>query len=153
MVHGQIKSYLHICYGHWPGSRVCRSRKSQCHSPHSGPHHRLHTLSCYCGSHSALYLRAEKHLACSHADNPSHNVHCQDNYRTAQRTFLVAVDFIRTIVLAVVEVVAAQDGADATAAGALELILLTYWCGRRHFWKSHREVISPIIICRSHSNQ
>lgn len=46
------------------------------------------------------------------------------------------MDFIRTIVLTVVEVVAAKDRADATAIGSLELILLAYWCGRRHFWRS-----------------
>lgn len=67
-----------------------------------------------------------------------------------QHTFLIAVDFIRTIVLAVVEVVAAQGRADATAVGALEFILLTYWCGGRYFCRSiggHREVI-PLIITR-----
>lgn len=53
-----------------------------------------------------------------------------------QPTFLIAVDFIRTIVLAVVEVVAAQDRADATAIGALEFIFLTYWCGGRYFCRS-----------------
>lgn len=62
-----------------------------------------------------------------------------------QHTFLIAMDFIRTIVLTVVEVVAAKDGADATAIGALELIFLTYWRGRSRFWGSHREQIILII--------
>lgn len=51
------------------------------------------------------------------------------------RTFLIAVDLVRAVVLAVVEVVAAEDGADAAAVGALELIFLAYGCSRRHFWK------------------
>lgn len=54
----------------------------------------------------------------------------------AQHTFLIAIDFIRAVVLAVVEVVTAKDGADATAISALELILLAYWCGRSYFWWS-----------------
>lgn len=69
-----------------------------------------------------------------------------------QHTFLIAVDFIRTIVLTVVEVVAAQDGADATAIGALELSLLTCWCGRRHLWRSigvTELIITPIIMCKN----
>lgn len=51
----------------------------------------------------------------------------------AQHTFHVALDFIRTVVFTVVEVVAAKDGADATPIGALELILLAYGRGWRHF--------------------
>lgn len=57
----------------------------------------------------------------------------QNNYTRTQHTFLSAVDFIRAVVLTVVEEVAAQDGADASAVGAPELILLAYWCGRRHY--------------------
>lgn len=60
------------------------------------------------------------------------------------------MDFIRTIVLTVVEVVAAKDGADATAIGALELIFLTYWPGRSRFWGSHSEQIIPIPGFTSH---
>lgn len=51
------------------------------------------------------------------------------------RTFLIAVHLVRAVVLAVVEVVAAEDGADAAAVGALELVFLAYGCSRRHFWK------------------
>lgn len=52
---------------------------------------------------------------------------------TAQHTFLVAVDFIRAVILAVVEVVAAKDGADASAVGAEELVLLAHRLGRWHY--------------------
>lgn len=48
----------------------------------------------------------------------------------APRTFLVALDLVGAVVFAVVEVVAAEDGADAASVGALELILLTYGCRR-----------------------
>lgn len=51
----------------------------------------------------------------------------------ARHTFLIAADFIRTVVLAVVEVVAAQDGADATAIRALELVLLARQFGGGDF--------------------
>lgn len=53
----------------------------------------------------------------------------------ARRTFLIAVDLIRAVIPAVVEVVAAEDGADAAAVGALELVFLARWRGRRHFWR------------------
>lgn len=56
----------------------------------------------------------------------------------APRTFLVAVDLIRAVILAVVEVVAAEDGADAAAVSALELVFLARWCRRRHFWRQAR---------------
>lgn len=56
------------------------------------------------------------------------------------------MDFIRTIVLAVVEVVAAKDRADAMATGALELIFLTYWCGRSQFWRSIGVTGKQIIL-------
>lgn len=52
-----------------------------------------------------------------------------------QRTFLIAVDLIGAVVFAVVEVVAAEDGADAASVGALELIFLAYGYRRWHFWK------------------
>lgn len=50
--------------------------------------------------------------------------------RQAPPTFLVAVDLVGAVVFAVIEVVAAEDGADAASVGALELILLTYGYGR-----------------------
>lgn len=53
----------------------------------------------------------------------------------ARRTFLIAVDLIGAVILAVIEVVAAEDGADAAAVGALELVLLARRCRRRHFWR------------------
>lgn len=53
----------------------------------------------------------------------------------ARRTFLIAVELIRAVILAVVEVVAAEDAADAAAVGALELVFLARWCRRRHFWR------------------
>lgn len=52
-----------------------------------------------------------------------------------RRTFLIAVDLIGAVVFTVVEVVAAEDGADAASAGALELIFLAHGYRGRHFWK------------------
>lgn len=57
------------------------------------------------------------------------------------RTFLVAVDLVGAVVFAVVEVVAAEDGADAATVGALELILFAHGY-RWHFWKQAR---TPVI--------
>lgn len=63
----------------------------------------------------------------------------------AAHTFLVAVDLVGAIVFAVVEVVAAEDGADAASVGALELILLTYGCRRSSFWKTGTDMIYLFI--------
>lgn len=52
-----------------------------------------------------------------------------------RRTLLIAVDLIGAVVVAVIEVVATEDGADAAPAGALELIFLAHGYRRRHFWK------------------
>lgn len=67
-----------------------------------------------------------------------------------QRTFTITFDFIRAVVFTVVEVVAAKDGTDATPIGALELILLAYWCGWRHFWRNEdSESDSSAVSARS----
>lgn len=58
-----------------------------------------------------------------------------------QHTFLVAVDFIRAVILAVVEVVAAKDGADAAAVGAEELVLLAHGLGR---WHCSRKIMKRV---------
>lgn len=55
--------------------------------------------------------------------------------RDVTPTFLVAADLVRAVVLTVVKVVTAQVGADAAAVGALELVLLTDWHGRRSLWR------------------
>lgn len=62
-----------------------------------------------------------------------------------RRTFLIAVDLIGAIVFAIVEVVAAEDGADAASVGALKLILLAYGYRRWHFWKQARTCLISIF--------
>lgn len=130
------KLYHHICLAHWTGSQVCRSRKSRCHLPRSGLRLHRYTLSGYCGSRSARCLHAHKWEACIHTESHTKDTLSIGQQTATQHTFLVAVDFIRTIVLAVIEVVAAKDRADASTTGALELILLAYRFGRRHWWRS-----------------
>lgn len=65
-----------------------------------------------------------------------------------RRTFLVAVDFIRAVILAVVEVVAAKDGADAAAVGAEELILLAHRLGRWHCRGKVMRRVPTISFCK-----
>lgn len=62
-----------------------------------------------------------------------------------RRTFLIAVDLIGAVVFAIVEVVAAEDGADAASVGALKLILLAYGYRRWHFWKQARTCLISIF--------
>lgn len=64
----------------------------------------------------------------------------------APRTFLVALDLVGAVVFAVVEVVAAEGGADAASVRALELILLTYGCRRWSFWKMGTDMCDVFLF-------
>lgn len=139
--------YLDICYVHWMWSQVCKSRKSRCRWPRSELHLRLHTPSCYCDSHSALCLRVRKRGG-RRSQTATESEHCRcDKFTVARHTFLIAVDFIRAIVFTVIEVVAAQNWADATAIRAPELVLLARWFGSTPFWKRTRVTEKLFLTC------
>lgn len=99
-----------------------------------------HTMSFISiSTHCPVTATVVQHRVCKHRSELHWHSPSQPSRRqcaAAQLTFLIAIDFIRTVVLAVVEVVAAKDSADAAATGALELVLLTYWCGREQFWRN-----------------
>lgn len=96
--------------------------------------------------HTVRLLRQSLCTLSARTESQDQSVSCEKDDETARRrtttaalrrTFLIAVDFIRAVILAVVEVVAAKDGADASAVGAEELILLAHGLGRWH-WSGKR---------------
>lgn len=95
----------------------------------------------------AWFAGAERVGAVHHAMSfISISTHCPVTAAVIQhRVFLIAVDFIRTVVLAVIEVVAAQDRADAETTGALELIFLTHWSGRSR-WAVDFIAVVPTVV-------
>lgn len=103
-----------------------------------------HTMSFISVStHCPVTATVVQHSVCKHTGElHSHLQLSRRRCDAAQRTFLIAIDFIRAVVLAVIEVVAAKDSTDAAATGALELVLLTCWFGREQFWRN-----TAIIKC------
>lgn len=89
-------------------------------------------------THRPVAAAVVQHRVCRRRNDISFKPEKKERGRctaAARRTFLIAVDLIRAVILAVVEVVAAEDGADAAAVGALELVFLARRCRRRHFWR------------------
>lgn len=102
-------------------------------------------------AHRSVAAAVIQHSVCPKGNKQRYgqtDICAQWTERSSQlHTFLIAVDFIRAVVLTVVEVVAAQRRADAAAIRALELILLTNWWGSRCCWKTtgHSVVIMLLI--------
>lgn len=127
---GGAAGYLRRCGVRSCGSPACRSRRSRCRWSRSAPRRRRRTGSgCSC-SRSAWCLgtEARRRRPVSRQEEAPEG----SNLRSA-RTCL-APELVGAEVLAVVEEVAAQRGADAPVVGALELVLLTRGDGGGGRW-------------------